>query len=94
MIKVGKRFCNKLNKLIPCSSQEDRDKLNELIFEMLDHDECDIYYNEIYWDRELYIDCGCNYDKCRDMVVNSGKVMFVPSNDPKYHPGVIIKYKN
>ena len=50
MLKVGKRFCNKLNKLIPFKSQEDRDKLNELIFEMCDHEEGDVIYNEIYWD--------------------------------------------
>lgn len=93
MLKVGKRFCNKLNKLIPFKSQEDRDKLNELIFEMCDHEEGDIIYNEIYWDRDLYIDCNGDYDKLRDMVANSDKVMFEPTDDPKEHPGVRITYK-
>ena len=69
------------------------DKLNKLIFEMCDNEEGGIYYNEIYWDRELYIDCNGDYDKLRDMVANSNKVMFEPTDDLKEHPGVRIIYK-
>ena len=35
-----------------------------------------VIYKEIYWDRKLYIDCNGDYDKLRDMVANSDKVMF------------------
>ena len=48
---------------------------------------------DIHWDRELYIDCNGDYDKLRDMVANSDKVMFEPTDDPKEHPGVRITYK-
>ena len=48
---------------------------------------------DIHWDRELYIDCNGDYDKLRDMVVNSDKVMFEPTDDPKERPGVRITYK-
>ena len=33
-MKVGKRFVNKLNKLIPIKSEADRDELNRLIADM------------------------------------------------------------
>ena len=44
-------------------------------------------------DRDLYIDCNGDYDKLHDMVANSDKVMFEPTDDPKEHLGVRITYK-
>lgn len=90
MIKVGKRICNKLNKLIPCKTQEDIDNLKSILEDIFEHDDNDLYYNQIYWDRELYIDCGCNFDNCKKMLIYSDKLMFEPSEDPKYHPGIDI----
>ena len=52
MIKVGKRICNKLNKLIPCKTQEDIDKLTSMLEDILAHDDNDLYYNQLYLDRE------------------------------------------
>ena len=69
------------------------DNLNELIFEICDHEEGYVIYKEIYLDRQLYIDCNVDYDKLRDMVDNRDKVMFEPTDDPKEHPGVRITYK-
>ena len=93
MIKVGKRICNKLNKLIPCKTQEDIDKLTSMLEDICAHDDNDLYYNQLYWDREVYIDCGCNNDNCNKMLIYSDKLMFEPSNDPKYYPGIRVTYK-
>lgn len=93
MIKVGKRICNKLNKLIPCKTQEDIDNLTSMLEDIFAHDDNDLYYNELYWDRELYIDCGCNIDNCNKMLIYSDNLMFEPSEDPKYHPGIRVTYK-
>ena len=48
MRKVGKRICNKLNKLIPCKTQEDIDKLTSMLEDILAHDYNDVYYKIKY----------------------------------------------
>lgn len=93
MRKVGKRICNKLNKLIPCKTQEDIDKLTSMLEDILAHDDNDLYYNQLYWDREVYIYCGCNSDSCKEMLIHSDKLMFEPSDDQKYYPGIRVTYK-
>lgn len=60
---------------------------------MCDHEEVYVIYKEIYFDRELYIDCNGDYDKLRDMADNRDKVMFEPTDDTKEHPVVRITYK-
>ena len=45
----------------------------------------------IYWNRELFIDCGTD-ELCRKMI-HTNKVMFVPSDDSVEHPGITLTYK-
>jgi hypothetical protein len=89
-MKTFKRTCNKLNKILenrPESRSEFIDTINEII------------YNEVfnckgglYWNRELFIDCGTDAELCRKMI-HTNKVMFVPTDDPIEHPGITLTYK-
>ena len=88
-MKTFKRTCNKLNKILenrPENREEFIDKINEII------------YNEVfqcggalYWNRELFIDCNCDTDKCREMI-HRKDVMFEPTYDPVEHPGITLCY--
>jgi hypothetical protein len=83
-----KPLCKQLNALIPIKSTEDNDKINALIYEVSQQ----VSYFNLYWDRELYINCGCDDKKVRHYTLHSGKVHFEPSEDPTEHPGVTVRY--
>ena len=87
-----KKLCKQLNALIPIKSDKDKNKLNDLLGEMMQQTEDGSNY-AMYWDRELFIDCNCNDEKVREIVLHSGKVQFEPSEDPTEHPGVVVRYK-
>ena len=93
MLKVGKRFVNKLNKYIPCKGFEDVSALRKLLNEMTAHEEGEFPHNQIYWDKEVYLDCDGNDDKCNELLLFTDKCRFYVSGDPKEHPGVVIRYK-
>lgn len=92
MLKVGKRFVNKLNKFIPCKCQEDVDNIFKLLEEMTTCDEDEWPKNNLYWDRELYIDCNGDRDKLWDVLIHTDKVHFELSEDKDEHPGVVVRY--
>jgi len=48
---------------------------------------------ELYWDRDIFIDCNGADERMRDLVRKSDKVFFEPSDDPGEHPGVVVRYK-
>ena len=89
-MKTFESTCNKLNKILenrPENQDEFIAKINEII------------YNEVfqcggglYWNRELFIDCGADDELCRKMI-HTNKVMFVPSDDLIEHPGITLAYK-
>jgi len=85
-------LCKKLNGLIPCKTQEDEQELRRLIREMIDARQ-DYPHNNLYYDREIYIDSGFRDAKMWEIVTKSGKVQFEPSDDPAEHPGVVARYK-
>ena len=85
-----KELCDKLNAHLPCKSQADVDELTRLLRENIDSDP-DLH---IYWSREIYIDAGFDKDKCTLIMINSDNVVFVPSEDPVEHPGVVVRYKH
>ena len=88
--KVFKSTCDKLNKLLenrPESKREFIDAVNEIIYKEVF--QCN---GSLYWNRELFIDCGTNDELCRKMI-HTDKVMFVPSDDPIEHPGITMTYK-
>ena len=89
-MKTFKHTCNKLNKILdnrPESKSEFSYKINEIIY-----NEVFQRGGDLYWDRELFIDCGCNDELCRKMI-HTDKVMFVPSDDPIEHPGITMCLK-
>lgn len=85
-----KRLCEELNKHLPCKSQKDVDALTKLLQENIDA------YPErcIYWSREIYIDAGLNEDQCMNILIYSDNVLFVPSEDPIEHPGIVVRYRH
>lgn len=83
-----KPLCEQLNSLIPIKGKEDRDKINALIADM----QSKVPGFSLSWDRELYIDCGCDDEKVRLCTLHSGNVHFEPSGDPTEHPGVVVRY--
>ncbi len=85
-----KELCEELNKYIPCKSQDDVDALTKLLQENIDA------YPErhIYWSREIYIDAGLKEDQCLNILIHSDNVLFVPSEDPVEHEGIVVRYKH
>jgi hypothetical protein len=89
-MKTFKRTCNKLNKILenrPESRSEFIDTINEIIY-----NEVFNYKGGLYWNRELFIDCGTDVELCRKMI-HTNKVMFIPTDDPIEHPGITLTYK-
>ena len=83
-------LCDNLNKHLPCKNQEDVDALTKLLQDGIDNDPD----KHIYWSREIYIDAGMNENRCLNILIHSPNVMFVPSEDPVEHPGVVVRYKH
>ncbi len=88
--KVMKPLCRKLNAIIPIKCEEDKDKLNALIYDMYSQVEG---FN-LYFNRELYIDCGLDDKKMKEFTLHSGRVHFEPSDDPMEHPGITVRYND
>ena len=89
-MKTIESTCKKLNKILenrPESKNEFVSKINEIIYK-----EVFEYNGGLYWNRELFIDCGADDELCRKMI-HTNKVMFVPSDDPIEHPGIMLTYK-
>lgn len=80
-------LCKQLNALIPIKGTEDKDKINALIYEVSQK----VPDFNLYWNRELYINCGCDDKKVRLFTLHSGKVHFESSDDPTEHPGITMK---
>lgn len=89
-MKTFKRTCSKLNKILenrPESQSEFINTINEIIYKEVFN--CK---GGLYWNRELFIDCGTDAELCRKMIYTN-KVMFVPTDDPIEHPGITLTYK-
>ena len=88
--RIMKPLCKQLNALIPIKGTEDKDKINALIYEVSQK----VPDFNLYWQRELYINCGCDDKKVRHYTLHSGKVHFEPSDDPTEHLGVAVRYND
>lgn len=82
------KICKELNQHLPVKSQEDIDSLNSILTKA--HGEIPEF--RMYWDRDIYINCGCEDEKMRDLVRKTDKVHFEVSDDIEEHPGVVVKY--
>ena len=88
--KTFKRTCNKLNKILDNrleSQSEFINTINKIIYKEVF--QCN---GDLYWGRELFIDCGADDELCRKMI-HINKVTFVPSDDPIEHLGITLTYK-
>ena len=91
LLKYIDNACRRLNTIIPCKSQADVDKMNDIIKEM-----SSLPLEPklgMYWHRNVYIDCDCNDQLCRAMLICTDKLRFAPTTDMEEHPGVEVKYK-
>ena len=82
-------ICKRLNQHVPVKQKEDVDALNEICGEAFNI----IKDFGIYFDRDLYINCDCDSDKCRDLVRGGGEVEFCVTEDYTEHPGVCVRYR-
>lgn len=80
------KYCDKLNSLLPANDNS-INEINGIINEV----RCK--GGELYCNRQIYIDCGFDWDKIHNLIYTD-KVKFVPSDDVEEHPGIVIVYKN
>ena len=87
-IKISE-LCAKLNAHLPCKTQKDIDGLTMMLKENID----EVPERHIYWSREIFIDAGFKDEQCMNILIHSDNVIFVPSEDPTEHPGIVVRYK-
>lgn len=82
------KTCDKINKLLDEKKEGFIDEVNKIM-------EKEVFQKggEHYFDRELFIKCGCDDEKVRQLVRESNAVMFVPTEDPEEHPGIVLALK-
>lgn len=77
-------LCNKLNTLLFEKTEENEKKIKQLIRENItEHPERKIFYDE-----NLYSE-----DKSLEAVIRKKSMFFVPTEDQKFSPGIIVKYR-
>lgn len=81
------KICEQLNKLIDEKKDGFIDEVNAIITKL--HEDG----GDMYWDREIFIDCNGDDETMRDLVRKSNKVHFYPSDDYEEHKGVVVRYK-
>lgn len=85
------KTCDKLNSIIPCKTQQDVNEMTVLLQEVFD---LPVKLKpRLYWNREVWMDCGLDTDKCTMMLICTDKLCFEPSDDMQEHPGITVKYK-
>jgi len=88
LTKTLQSYCDRLNKCLPCKTQEDVDNLYAIMNECINS----IEGSMLYWSREIYIDSGFDFEKCGEILVYR-ECMFVPVNDIEEHIGIKVIYK-
>ena len=83
------KVCKDLNSHLPVKSKEDIDALNDITNKAF----TEIENFNLYFDRDVFIDCGCDGEKVKDLVRKTDKVYFGVSDDIDEHPGAVIRYK-
>ena len=90
--KITRRYqqvCDRLNSILDSRPDDFIDQVNDIIYEEVFQKEGDLYVN-----RQLYIENGFDTDKAKKLIrTETGKVMFIPSDDPAEHPGITFIYK-
>lgn len=87
IIKKLQGYCDKMNRYLPCKSQEDVDALYAIINEWLE----EIPGSNFYWSREIYLDSGFDLGKCADIFIHRDCYV-VPVDDIEEHLGIKVIY--
>jgi hypothetical protein len=87
--KETKKYCRELNKRVPCKTQEDVDECARMLED---------YFSKhagtrLFWETELWLDCGMDATVARQKLMYSGQCKFCASEDPISHPGIFVRYK-
>ena len=79
-------YCNIMNTVIKEDGKHRTELLNEVMKRVYADGGC------LYWHRDVFISCGGDDKKMKDLVKYSDNVHFEPSDDPQEHPGVTVHY--
>ena len=89
VFKEYKKVCDRLNEILGDKPDNFIDQVNDIIYEEVFQKGGDLYVN-----RQLYIENGFDIEKAKKLIkTETGKVMFIPSDDPAEHPGITFIYK-
>lgn len=84
------KVCDELNKVL-----NDKPEDYVLIINLIIDKKVFNRGGSLYWDRDLFIDCGTDDNKCRRLIrTNPDDVMFRPTFDAIEHPGITFTYKS
>lgn len=83
------KICKELNAILPVRCQEDINKLNDIITGAFDK----YSWFDLYYDRDIFIDCNGDHDKMAQLVTKTDDVRFYVNDDLEEHPGIVVKYK-
>ncbi len=81
-------YCNKVNSSL---NNGDIKSVVKVINDM----ENTLSDSALYWNRTVFIKCGCDSEKCWDVMEKyPNEFICVISDDLDEHPGLTIKFKN
>lgn len=84
------KACNELNKVLSNRTENFVSIINDIIYKKVFQKG-----GNLYWGRELFIDCNADDELCREMLkTHPDDVMFVPTFDSDEHPGITFCYKS
>ena len=86
------RTCNRINSMLPCKCQEEVNTIWDILKEMENHKKEYPHY-ATYFNREVYIDFGCDCVKLYKTLFRGNKLHMELTNDMHEHPGLTINYK-
>lgn len=87
MIDIQKA-CDRLNDAISKKKEGFLDVVNLIMNQIYQEG------GELYWDRDIFIDCNGDEEKMKNLIRHSDKVLFKPTYDQEEHPGVTVQYKH
>lgn len=87
IIEELQSYCDRLNKYLPCKTQEDVDSLSEILNELFEN----VKGSRLYWSREIYIDSGFDLEKCM-LILIYRNCRFIPVDDIEEHLGIKVIY--
>lgn len=79
-------YCDKLNKLITEKKEGYEAEVANTLDEYLAGG------GDLYWNRDIYIECGFDEEKMHNLLKVCTGIEFVLSDDPVEHQGIVVRY--